>query len=50
MYICVQDVVELVAGLTVCVKATERGGRSKTCWLWLDVDAGAGVCIDDVPW
>jgi len=47
--VCVQDVVRKVAGLAVCVKATERGGCMRTCVLWSAV-AVEGVCDADVPW
>jgi len=42
--VCVQDVVELVAGLAVWVYATERGGRIRTCVL-TSVVSTVGVCV-----
>jgi len=42
-YVCVQDVVELLAAVAVWVYATDRGARSRTWVPWSDVGVGLGV-------
>jgi len=44
-----QDVVVEVAGLAVCVYATERGGRINTCVYRSDVEGGGAVWVSAVP-
>jgi len=40
----------LLGAVAVCVKATERGGRRRTCVPCSDVGAEEGVCVAEMVW